>query len=72
MLSIPIMSRDAIIGVMRIYHGEPLELHEDDIDSLTLLLKQLGLVIENKGLKNFVEQVRIGMGRLPPRLLEGL
>jgi hypothetical protein len=72
MLSIPIKSRDAIIGLMRIYHGEPLELHEDDIDSLTLLLMQLGLVIENIGLKNFVEQVKIGMGNLPPRLLEGL
>ncbi|MCK4791190.1 MAG: GAF domain-containing protein, partial [Desulfobacteraceae bacterium] len=67
-----IKSRGAIIGLMRIYHGEPLELHEDDVDSLSVLLGHLGLVIENNGLKNFVEQVKIGMGSLPPRLLEGL
>jgi signal transduction protein with GAF and PtsI domain len=72
MLSIPVKSRDAIIGLMRIYSGDPLELHEDDIASLILLLMQLGLVIENNGLKNFVEQVKIGMGNLPPRLLKGL
>jgi len=72
MLSIPIKSREAIIGLMRIYHGELLELHEDDVDSLSVLLGHLGLVIENNGLKNFVEQVKIGMGSLPPRLLEGL
>jgi signal transduction protein with GAF and PtsI domain len=72
MLSIPIKSRGTIIGLIRIYHDEPLELHEDDVDSLCVLMEHLGLVIENNGLKNFVDQIKIAMGSLPPRLLEGL
>jgi signal transduction protein with GAF and PtsI domain len=72
MLSIPIKCRGAIIGILRTYHGEPRVYHEDDIDSLCVLCGLLGLVIENNGLRNFLEQVKVALGSLPLRMLEGL
>ena len=72
MLSIPIKCRDVIVGILRIYHGKPWIFHEDDVDSLCVLSEHLGLVLECNGLKNFLDQIKIGMESLPPRLLEGL
>lgn len=71
MLSVPIRSRSAILGVLRIYTSEPTELNEEDIDALCVLTEQLGLVIELNGLRNFLEQVRMSLANLPGRLLEG-
>lgn len=71
MLSIPIKFRDAVVGVMRIYHSEIWELHEDDLDSFCVIAEQLGLLIEYNGLKNFFDHVKLGLDRLPPRLLGG-
>ncbi|MDA8403813.1 MAG: GAF domain-containing protein [Desulfobacteraceae bacterium] len=71
MIVIPIKYHQAVIGVMRIYHDEKLELHESDIDSLCVLSNQLGLVIQNNGLKNFVDHVKMAMDNLPPRILRG-
>ncbi|MBW1999277.1 MAG: GAF domain-containing protein [Deltaproteobacteria bacterium] len=70
MLSIPIKSRETTIGILRIYHGEPSVLDDEDIDSLSVLTLLLGLVIENNGLKNFLEQVKIALDSLPPRMLK--
>lgn len=72
MLSIPIKCRKAIIGILRIYHGEPWMLHEEDVDSLCVLTELLGLVIENNGLKNFLDQVKVALESLPLRMLEGI
>lgn len=72
MLCIPIKCRKAAIGILRFYHSERQSFHEDDLDSLCVLMENLGVVIENNGLKNFLDQVKIGMGSLPQRLLEGL
>jgi len=72
MLSIPIKCREAIIGILRIYHSEPWVLHEEDIDSLAVLTELLGLVIENNGLKNFLDQVTVALENLPLRMLKGL
>lgn len=72
MLSIPIRCRDIVVGILRIYHSESLQLHEEDINSLTILTEQLGVVIENNGLRNFVEDLKIAMENLPPRMLKGL
>jgi transcriptional regulator with GAF, ATPase, and Fis domain len=72
MLSIPIKFRKAIIGIIRIYHSDPWELEEDDLDSFCLLSEHLGLAIEYNGLKNFLEHVKLGMGNLPLRMLKGL
>ena len=71
MMGIPIKYRTAVIGVIRIYHDQVLNLHESDVDSLCVLGNQLGLVIENNGLKNFVDHVNMAFERLPPRLLRG-
>ena len=72
MLSIPIKCRETIIGILRIYHGEPWVYHEDDIDSLCVLMELLGIVIENNGLRNFLDQVKLSLGSLPLRMLEGI
>jgi len=70
MLSIPIKTRKVVTGLLRLYHSQPLRLHEDDVDSLCVLAQQLGLVIEYNGLKNFLDRVKISMESLPPRMLE--
>ena len=72
MLTVPIISRIPVIGLIRIYFGEPKYVHEEDVDSLLVLGKLLGLAIENYGIKNFVEGVKTAMGSLPLRMLEGL
>lgn len=72
MLSVPIKSREAVIGIIRIYEREPWAIHEDDIDAMTVLGEHLGLVIENNGLKNFFDTVKTALGSLPLRMLEGL
>ena len=72
MLSIPIKCRKTIIGILRIYHGEPWILHEEDVDSLCVLTELLGLVIENNGLKNFLDQVKVALESLPLRMLGGI
>ncbi|GAG14584.1 unnamed protein product, partial [marine sediment metagenome] len=72
MLSVPIKCREAIIGILRIYCSEPRMIDEEDIDSLCVLTEHLGLVIENNGLKNFLDQVKMALESLPLRMLEGL
>ena len=72
MVTVPIVSRTLVIGLYRIYFGEPKHIHDEDVDSLLVLGKLLGLVIENYGMKNFVEGVKTAMGSLPLRMLKGL
>jgi signal transduction protein with GAF and PtsI domain len=72
MLSIPIKFRDISIGLIRIYHNEVWQIHDDDMDSFCLLAVQLGLVIENSGLHKFFEKVKEAIEILPLPLLKGL
>ena len=72
MLSIPIKCRETIIGVIRIYHDQPIAIHEEDIETLCVMSENLGLVIENNGLKNFLEGVLSALESLPPRMLKDL
>ncbi len=72
MASFPIKCRNVVVGILRIYHSEQIRLHNDDVESILLLCLHLGLVIENSGLKNFLDSVKGAMGNLPLRLLEGL
>lgn len=72
MLSIPIKCRSTTIGVIRIYHKEPTIIHDEDIKTLCVMSENLGLVIENNGLKNFLEGVLTALESLPPRLIEDL
>lgn len=71
MLSFPIKCRNAAVGLIRAYHNSPIVLHEDDVDSISVLSQLLGLVIENKGLKNFLGNVQLAVSGLPLRLREG-
>lgn len=71
MMGIPIKYRSWVIGVIRIYDREELNFHESDVDSLCVLGNQLGLVIENNGLKNFVDHVNMAFEQLPPRIVRG-
>ncbi|MFC1819620.1 GAF domain-containing protein, partial [Thermodesulfobacteriota bacterium] len=72
MLSIPIKFRGTAIGLIRIYHNELKRIHEEDIDTMSVMAELLGLVIENNGLKNFIDKVKMAMESLPARMLEGL
>ncbi|MFO7738340.1 MAG: GAF domain-containing protein [Desulfatiglandaceae bacterium] len=72
MLSIPIKSRDKIIGILRIYHAEPWIIDKEDIESLCVLTELLGLVIDYNGLKNFLDQVKVALESLPLRMLGGI
>lgn len=71
MMAIPIKYRKNVIGEIRIYDAHPLTLHKEDVDSLCVLANQLGLAIENNGLKNFVDQIRMIIEGLPPRMFKG-
>lgn len=72
MLSVPIKYRDISIGLIRIYLGEKRAFNEDDVETLRILAEHLGLVIENNGMKNFIEKIKMAMESLPLRMLEGL
>ena len=71
MLSIPIQFRTEAIGLIRIYLTDSTPLHDEDVESLAVMAEHLGLVIENSGLKNFLDQVRSAIECLPSRMLEG-
>ena len=70
--SFPIQCRDAILGIMRIYHGDRIHLHPDDIESILIICRQLGMTIEYNGIKNFLDMVKSAMGNLPLRMLKGI
>lgn len=67
MLSIPIKSRNTVTGVVRMYHNEVIAINEQDLESLSVLLEHLGVVIENNGLKNVIAQFKVAMNNLPHR-----
>lgn len=66
MLTFPIKNHGAVVGLIRIYHSESIVLHSDDVDSISILALHLGLLIENNGLRNFVQLVNGAMSTLPP------
>jgi signal transduction protein with GAF and PtsI domain len=71
MFSFPIKSREAVVGLLRIYHRETIVLHPDDVDSISVMSLHLGLVIEGNGLRNFLMMVSGAMASLPPRMRQG-
>lgn len=70
MYTFPIKCRNATVGLIRIYHSEPWSLHEEDIDSFCILAEHLGLVLENNGLKNFLDTIKAAVESLPSRTLK--
>ncbi|MCP3944079.1 MAG: GAF domain-containing protein [Desulfobacteraceae bacterium] len=69
-LFIPVKSRKSIVGEIRIYHNESIDIEDADLNLFCLLGQFLGLMIENQGLKNFLGEVKLAMGNLPLRLLD--
>ena len=69
LLSFPIICRKKVVGLTRLYHSYYWALHEEDIDLICVMHRLLAFVIENNGLKNFLEQVNMEIGKLPPRML---
>ncbi|MBU0995752.1 MAG: GAF domain-containing protein [Proteobacteria bacterium] len=72
MLSVPIRCKSHVLGLLKIYHSEKWILHSEDLESIRILADHLGLVIENNGLRNFLEEVKMAMRSLPKRLSQGL
>ncbi len=72
LLSVPIKYKDAILGIVRLYHHEAFNIHAEDLDSIKVISRQLGLVIENNGYLNFIEKLKAAMESLPLRMLTGL
>jgi len=72
MICFPITCRKDVIGMIRVYHHEPLQLAEYDMDSFAVLNRLLGLVIEHHGMKNFIDEVKGSFSNLPLRMIKGL
>lgn len=72
MLSVPIMTKEIVVGLLKIYNDTPLHLHDEDLDSFRVLAKQIGIVIENNGLRNFLDRIKVALESLPLRMLSGL
>ncbi|ABW68283.1 GAF domain-containing protein [Desulfosudis oleivorans] len=72
MLSVPILYRKNVVGLLRMYTDQVQEYHEEDVDSISTLALQLAVVLEKNGLKNFLDGVKTVLGNIPPRLLKGL
>ena len=64
--------KNVSIGLIRVSHSEVKVFHEEDIDSLRVMATHLGLVIENNGLKNFLDSVNVAMESLPQRIIKNL
>ncbi len=71
MLSMPIKSGNAIIGILKCYHSEQILMHEDDIESIKSLLLQVGVVIKSNGMKNFIDNLKAAVDNLPFYITEG-
>jgi signal transduction protein with GAF and PtsI domain len=70
LLSFPVISREAVIGLIRLYHSDYWALHDEDLDLLCVMQRLLAVVIENNGLRNFLDQVKVQISCLPPRLFD--
>lgn len=71
MLSLPVKYKNSFIGLLKIYHSEPILIHGDDIEVIKNILQQLGLVIELNGIKNFINNVKSAVDQLPHYITEG-
>ncbi|MEE8430706.1 MAG: GAF domain-containing protein [Candidatus Desulfatibia sp.] len=56
--SVPIMLYGSNIGVLRLYHHEPWDVSEQDLDSLFLLAEHIGLAMTYTRLRNALQSVK--------------
>jgi signal transduction protein with GAF and PtsI domain len=57
-VSVPIMLYGSNIGVLRLYHHEPWDVSEQDLDSLFLLAENIGLAMTYTRLLNALQSVK--------------
>ena len=57
-ISIPIKLTEEFIGVLRLYHYEPWEISENDVDTLLLIAEHLGLMLMYARLRNALVMVK--------------
>ncbi|MBL0717460.1 MAG: GAF domain-containing protein [Desulfosarcina sp.] len=70
-LSLPVKCKNSIIGLLKCYHSKQILIHEDDIESIKIILEQLGLRIEINGMKNFMDTIKATIDNLPLYITEG-
>ncbi len=56
--SVPIMLYGSNIGVLRLYHHEPWDVSEQDLDSLFLLAEHIGLAMTYTRLRNALQSAK--------------
>lgn len=65
MISLPIYFYGQAIGALRLYHTEPWDISEQDLDSLLLLAENVGLAMMYTRLLNTLQSIREVMKDLP-------
>jgi GAF domain-containing protein len=70
-ISIPILSYGKVIGALRLYHSEPWNISERDVDSLELLGEHIGLAMMYTRLLNTVLAVKDSVEEIHSVWLEG-
>lgn len=68
--TLPIKHKNRVIGLLKNYHTELVSPHEEDLDSLSVLMEQLALVIILNGMKNVVTKIQMAMEDLPPDVMD--
>jgi len=56
-ISLPILFAGEVIGVLRLYHGQPWDISETDLDSLNLLTDNIGLAMTFARYRNAIHAV---------------
>ena len=67
-VSLPIVFYGETIGALRLYHCDPWEISEKDVDSLLLLAENIGLAMMYTRLLNAMQAVKDTVDRLPLEL----
>jgi signal transduction protein with GAF and PtsI domain len=67
-VSMPIFFLQKAIGVLRLYHHEPWNISDRDVDSLLILGENIGLAMMFARLLNTVQTFTEAIGELPPEL----
>ncbi len=68
-ISIPIKFKNHVVGLLKNYHGNKIMPHEEDMNSISVLMQQLGLVIQLNGLCNFISTIRMAVDNLPSHVI---
>ncbi|MBW1782356.1 MAG: GAF domain-containing protein [Deltaproteobacteria bacterium] len=67
-VSMPIFFLQEVIGVLRLYHHEPWDISDRDVDSLLILGENIGLAMMFTRLVNSVQSIKEAVRELPMEL----